>query len=532
MKNPIIFITHESKHRLIKICLGWLLVAVAECIAYAYLSLAIIGKSSTFTIFVSSFIAIIITTTVTRSGFLTGIALAGDLFRFLGHSLSKTKPAWFSSDNRVLTLIVASENIPQLMSIPAHQLQGLIHTPLIPLGMILTIGLVIDIKLGFAVFIIAIVACLGLTISQLHLKKVDQDRHANNLKQHQAYNETIEKIDLFKSFKGVDSLSNFLTPHWNTELKEKDSLNKSATAAIILSQLCKFLPILLSVYIGALYSFSAAYLLVLAILSNRLTATLEDTSSTIINWHDFRATLTNYKKVINAPKLEQSNNNNTIKLKPNIEVSISLHGPTLRDIKLTIPYGERVWIKGQSGAGKSTLIDLLMRFDDPGIGHIKIDNHSLRDISTTSIAKLIAYVPQEPIIFTGSLLSNLTYGLVNVDNKAVHEVIEALDLTQLIERDSLGLEQSVGQQGSALSGGEAQRICLARAILKNTPILLLDEPTSAVDTTTEKKIIDYLINRECTIIYVTHNNGELWRPTQTVTLDKPKNEIKTSKQIN
>ncbi|SPY31842.1 Lactococcin-G-processing and transport ATP-binding protein LagD [Oligella urethralis] len=173
-----------------------------------------------------------------------------------------------------------------------------------------------------------------------------------------------------------------------------------------------------------------------------------------------------------------------------------------------------------------------MRFDDPGIGHIKIDNHSLRDISTTSIAKLIAYVPQEPIISTGSLLSNLTYGLVNVDNKAVHEVIEALDLTQLIERDSLGLEQSVGQQGSALSGGEAQRICLARAILKNTPILLLDEPTSAVDTTTEKKIIDYLINRECTIIYVTHNNGELWRPTQTVTLDKPKNEIKTSKQIN
>ena len=358
----------SAKQKLYKIGLGWALVAMTECVAYAYLALALINKASISTLLSSAIIAIIITVVITRAGFLTGISLAGDLYSYLGESLSKTKPAWFTIENRALTSKLASQSIPQLMSIPAHQLQGLIHAPLIPLGVIITMGLVIDLYLATVTLLVSIFALGGLILSQFMLKKIDKNRHNNGLKQYQAYSELVENTELLKSFNGSTSLNEIMQPYWEQESSEKKALNNKASLAIIISYFCQLSPIIIIVGIAASLSYPLEFLLAIAILSSRITAPLEGVALAVLNWHDLLSLFKNYQKVTEAPKLKQPSQITTISSNPLLNIAIERHNPVLRSINISIPYGERVWIKGNSGAGKSTLVELLMRFDDPEHG--------------------------------------------------------------------------------------------------------------------------------------------------------------------
>ena len=178
----------------------------------------------------------------------------------------------------------------------------------------------------------------------------------------------------------------------------------------------------------------------------------------------------------------------------------------LQDVNLTIPKGKTIALVGQSGSGKSTLVDLLPRYYDPQEGSIFIDGINLKELCTKDIRSQMGNVNQEAILFNDTFYNNITFG---VDNATMEEVIEAAKIANahdFIMATENGYETSIGDRGSKLSGGQRQRISIARAILKNPPILILDEATSALDTESEKMVQEALENlmKNRTTLVVAH----------------------------
>lgn len=177
-----------------------------------------------------------------------------------------------------------------------------------------------------------------------------------------------------------------------------------------------------------------------------------------------------------------------------------------KNFNLTIKPGQRVGLVGHSGSGKTTLTKLILRFADIQKGHILIDGQSISDITQGSLREAVAYVPQEPMLFHRTLRENIMYGKPDATE---HEVIDAArraSALEFIEKLPEGFETLVGERGVKLSGGQRQRIAIARAILKNAPVLILDEATSALDSESEKLIQEALteLMKDRTSIVIAH----------------------------
>ena len=175
----------------------------------------------------------------------------------------------------------------------------------------------------------------------------------------------------------------------------------------------------------------------------------------------------------------------------------------LHDISLTIPKGKTVALVGQSGSGKSTLADLIPRYYDAGNGSISLDGTDLRELRIKDLRSLIGNVNQEAILFNDTIFNNIAFG---VENATMEQVIEAAKIANahdfIMEKEE-GYMTNIGDRGGKLSGGQRQRISIARAILKNPPILILDEATSALDTESEKIVqeaLDRLTSSRTTIV--------------------------------
>jgi subfamily B ATP-binding cassette protein MsbA len=166
----------------------------------------------------------------------------------------------------------------------------------------------------------------------------------------------------------------------------------------------------------------------------------------------------------------------------------------LNNVSLTIPKGKTIALVGQSGSGKTTFVDLLPRFYDVNEGQILIDGVDLRDLKLHDLRDLMGNVNQEAILFNDSIYNNIAFG---VDNASMPEVIAAAKVANahdfIIETEH-GYDTVIGDRGSKLSGGQRQRLSIARAILKNPPVLILDEATSALDTESERLVQDALEN--------------------------------------
>ena len=162
----------------------------------------------------------------------------------------------------------------------------------------------------------------------------------------------------------------------------------------------------------------------------------------------------------------------------------------LRNVTFDVPRGARVGIAGRTGAGKSTLVNLLTRFYDPTEGRILLDGVDLRDYRLADLRNQFSIVLQEPVLFSTTIAENIAYGRPDAAEADVVAAAQAADAHEFISALPDGYNTLVGERGMRLSGGERQRIALARAFLKDAPLLILDEPTSAVDTRTESTIVD------------------------------------------
>lgn len=180
----------------------------------------------------------------------------------------------------------------------------------------------------------------------------------------------------------------------------------------------------------------------------------------------------------------------------------------LQDLHLQISPGQKVALVGSSGSGKSTVYRLLYRFYDPCEGDVLIDGQSLRDVELDSIRTKIAVVPQDTVLFNESLLYNIQYGNLHATEEQIAEVLRLARLDELVKRLPQGLQTKVGERGLKLSGGEKQRVAIARCLLKNAPIVILDEATSALDTETEASVQQALQvlgrDQQRTLIIIAH----------------------------
>ena len=164
----------------------------------------------------------------------------------------------------------------------------------------------------------------------------------------------------------------------------------------------------------------------------------------------------------------------------------------LRDINLVIPKGKTVALVGQSGSGKSTLVDLIPRYYDVQQGEVLIDGINVRDLGVRSLRHLIGNVNQEAILFNDTFFNNITFGVDHATQEEVDQAARIANAYEFIMESEEGFDTNIGDRGSKLSGGQRQRISIARAILKNPPILILDEATSALDTESERLVQDAL----------------------------------------
>ena len=200
------------------------------------------------------------------------------------------------------------------------------------------------------------------------------------------------------------------------------------------------------------------------------------------------------------------------------------HEKVIDKISFNIDKGEIIALVGPSGAGKSTLVDLIPRFYDTVGGSITIDGTDIREIQIGSLRSMMGIVTQETFLFDDSIKANIAYGVNNLSDKEIEEAAKAANAHDFIAKLADGYDTIIGERGVSLSGGQKQRIAIARAIVKNPPILILDEATSSLDSESEKHVqsaIENLMNHR-TVFVIAHRLSTVHNASKILVLDKGK----------
>ncbi len=303
----------------------------------------------------------------------------------------------------------------------------------------------------------------------------------------------------------------------------------ATNGTMFLQQLAGMSTIIAGVYIIIAGNLSVGALVASYMLGSRVLAPLGQIASLITRYQQARLTMTSTDALMALPQerqakqrpLERTHLKGALDVR---QVSFSYPGqsaPALNKVSLHMAAGERVGIIGRSGSGKSTMARLLMNFYTPNEGQILLDNLDLRQLDVADLRHQIGYVAHDLPLLAGSLRDNLTLGARYVSDARMLEVADLTGVSELARQHPQGFDRPVGERGQLLSGGQRQAVLLARALLLDPPILLLDEPTSAMDNTSE----DILRNRlqswsqGKTLLLITHRSSMLSLVDRLIVLD-------------
>src|SRR5690606_38813391 len=196
---------------------------------------------------------------------------------------------------------------------------------------------------------------------------------------------------------------------------------------------------------------------------------------------------------------------------------------TLHDINLSVEPGQTVALVGRSGSGKTTLVNILPRFIEAESGEVRVDGVDIHDISLRSLRSQLSLVSQDVVLFEGTIRENVAYGaLGDVSEQQIFDALEAADLRGFVDSLPGGLDTPVGENAGNLSGGQRQRLAIARALIKNAPILILDEATSALDNESERQVqasLERLMKGRTTLV-IAHRLSTVQNADRIVVLDQ------------
>jgi ATP-binding cassette, subfamily B, bacterial MsbA len=387
----------------------------------------------------------------------------------------------------------------------------------VPFTILFYLIFMLSLSLKLSIILFTLIPMAGLLIGRLskRLKKqsTDNSQRIGNLLS--IIEETLSGLRIIKAF-GAEKLQQLKYVRENNYLnKLNNSIALRRELASPLSETLGVLVLCLIIYTGGLlvvkyHEIDAGTFILFILVFTQLLDPLKKFSNIFYNIQKGSASFARIEAILHAtdtitePVNAQpiASFNTSIQLK---DVSFKYADATiLQQVNITILKGHTVAIVGASGSGKSTLVDLLPRFHDASGGQVLIDGIDIRQLCIKDLRALIGVVSQEPILFNESIHNNIALGQSNASSQQVQHAAQVAHAHHFIIQKPQGYDTNIGDRGSKLSGGEKQRLTIARALLKNPPILILDEATSSLDTQSEKIVQDTIAqlmeNRTCIII--------------------------------
>ncbi|GAB1258733.1 type I secretion system permease/ATPase [Aurantivibrio plasticivorans] len=313
-----------------------------------------------------------------------------------------------------------------------------------------------------------------------------------------------------------ESTANFLA---RIGLKQRSLALSNTNVGASVQQLCSVSVVVLGVYLISFGELSMGGLIACSMLASRGLAPLGQAAGLMLQYHNARTSLESLDDIMGLP-LEQPRDAKFLSrntLKGDIEfkgVSFTYPGeetPALNNVSFKIQPGEKVAVLGRIGCGKTTLEKLILGLYAPDSGTILIDGVDIRQLNPAELRQQIGYVPQDVTLFYGTLRENLVLAHPYADDAAIVRASELASLTELVNAHPKGFDMAVGERGESLSGGQRKAIALARAVIHDPPILLMDEPTGSMDHSTEAQVTKNLVKfvEDKTLLVVTHRTALL-----------------------
>lgn len=398
---------------------------------------------------------------------------------------------------------------------------------------ILTIYFIAGSLFWIPFLVIPLVFILGLVI-QLPLIKLTQAGFKYSAEKQAVLFEALANIETIKTT-GAESK---LQAKWEQllDLSAKNSMrlrtlsNASQNITSLTQQLANVATILVGVYMISAGDLNMGALIAATILTGRSVAPMNQVTSLFTRYYQSRTALQSIDRLMQLPKdvseethyLHRPHLSGDVKFQ-NVSFSYSDKKiDALTKVNFHIKQGERVAIIGRIGSGKSTLAKLILQLYLPTDGHILLDNTDYRQLNPDELRQQVGYVPQDVILFYGSIRENISLGAPFIDDAKLLKAAQIANIEDIINKHPDGFDRQVGEQGKQLSGGQRQSIAIARALLRNPKLIIMDEPTASMDDGTERKFknqFTQFLEQEHTFILITHKLSMLDLVNRIIVLD-------------
>lgn len=406
-----------------------------------------------------------------------------------------------------------------------------------PMTIIITLGVLFLISWELTLFILILIPVLGLVIGRISksLKKHSEEVARKNGETFSIIDETLGGLRVIKAFNIEKLLRRKFFTTSDELLAAKNSISYRRDLASPLSEVLGVILFTIVLYYGGALVLkgkllgASAFLGFLGIFFNIINPA-KSLSASFSNMRKGGAAIRRIEEVLQTPVTVDDNPNGKqlTAFTDKIEfrnVSFAYNDAVILDnINLVIEKGKTVALVGSSGAGKSTLADLVPRFHDVTGGEVLIDGVNIRDYSLQSVRSLMSIVTQEPILFNDTIANNIALGQQGATEEQIIEAAKIANAHNFILKKEGGYQSNTGDRGTKLSGGERQRLTIARAVLKNPPILILDEATSSLDTESERLVQDAINNmmQNRTSIVIAHRLSTIRHADEIIVLQKGK----------
>lgn len=461
------------------------------------------------------------------SGFRVGTTMLHGLYRRLGHHLAELPLGWFRPDRVGSVSVIASRGVLQAMSVCAHVLGPFIAACVTPLT-IVAVLLAYSWQLGIAALVAVPVVVLVQTRSGKAMIAADRDRAHRD---HEAAGRVIEYVQAQPVLRAggragerFDLLDDALVEVQRTTRRSTMTALPGVVGLTMVVQAAFTALLVLGTLLALGGHLGTVELVSALVLAARCADPLLSLAEMGGQLRAARGELERLDEVLRTPPLPEP-------AEPqhpsghDLELAEATYRPTGRSVidqvTLHVPQGDRLAVVGPSGAGKTTLLQLIARFHDVDGGAIRIGGVDVRSMSSAVLARQVAMVFQDVYLFDGTLEENVRLGRPEAAAGALRDAATAAQLDEVVARLPGGWEASVGEGGRLLSGGERQRVSIARALLKDAPVVLLDEVTSALDPVNEAAVvagIDRLMAGR-TVVTVTHRLSTIRGADQIALID-------------